>query len=208
MLSGPSADRAVRTTRMQIRARFSLMSPTRSAARFLSSPFRQAVGTALQSRRAPYPRRNAATGGGVRPPSAPLRNVQRGIRIEALAVRARRSCSSRSDLTPWRSLGGARPPCATPRPPPDASVAACAARSRPNGSATFSQPASRPHYFVALKQAKSPCRARQSTQAYPLARSASKCRATERRPGSWSLKTSGAATKSALRNRPPTDSNS
>ena len=143
--------------------------------------------------------------------SSPIRSAEEcpaGIRIEALAVRARRSCSSRSDLTPWRSLGGARPPCATPRPPPDASVAACAARSRPNGSATFSQPASRPHYFVALKQAKSPCRARQSTQAYPLARSASKCRATERRPGSWSLKTSGAATKSALRNRPPTDSNS
>lgn len=67
------------------------MSPTRSAASFLSSHFRQAVVTALQIRRAPYPRRNEATGGGVRPPSAPLRNVQRGIRIEALAVRARRS---------------------------------------------------------------------------------------------------------------------
>ena len=136
----------------------------------------------------------------VRPPSAPLRNVQRGIRIEALAVRARSSCSSRSDLTPCRSLDGAERlrcahPCDAPRPPQDASVAACATRSRPR-------------YFIALKQAKSPCRARQSTQAYPLARSASKCRATERRPGSWSLKTSGAATKSALRNRPPTGSNS
>ena len=140
-------------------------------------------------------------------PAAPLEEPPAGIRKGTPAIRGH---GSRVILPPI--VPGAVPSaCGSqrePRPPQDASVAACAYRPRPNGQRPSLRRASRPRHFVAHKHAKSPCRARQSTPAYPLARSASKCRATERRPGSWSLKTSGATTKSALRNRPPTDSNS
>ena len=124
------------------------------------------------------------------PPAAPLEERPAGIRKGTPAIRGHGSRVILSPSCPGR-------------------YQALAVR---NGSRvrvqTATERASHPRYFVALKHAKSPCRARQSTPAYPIARSASKCRTTERRPGSWSLKTSGATTKSALRNRPPTDNNS